>query len=178
MHGSILHGFKQFVIGRHGPVIWQAVSKIADGSGWYYSSRVYPDAEFGRLVQAVAAHQSRSEFEVLGDFGIALVPTLIALYSAFLDPSWRTLDLIEHTESVIHRTIRLRDAIAEPPHLRVHRISPVEVQVEYASQRGLCALAEGICRGVAQHYRESIAISQPLCMHRGDATCRLVVSQA
>jgi hypothetical protein len=78
-------------------------------------------------------------------------------------------------DSVIHKAIRVRDASAQPPRLQPRRISDREVQIDYDSERRLCALAIGICRGVAAHYQESITIEQPECMHDGASRCRIVV---
>jgi hypothetical protein len=113
--------------------------------------------------------------EVTAEFGETLAPILLGLYQAFVDPAWRTLDLLMNTETVIHRTVRLRDPLAEPPALRVERVAPDEVHIQYTSSRRLCAIAEGLCRGVAAHYGERITVHQPRCMDRGDPACHLVV---
>ena len=175
MHGSLLHGFKQFVLTREGAEAWQEIAHAADVSPWFKAAEVYPDTDLGALVAATAIRWGQPTAAVLEAFGAALVPTLISLYSAFLDPSWRTLDLLTNVESVIHRTVRLRDPKAEPPRLRPQRTRPDEVIIEYGSQRRLCAMAVGICSGVAAHLQERISIEQPTCMERGDPVCRLQV---
>jgi hypothetical protein len=178
MHGTILHGFKEFVIQRHGKEAWDALVKATGAGGWYLSTQTYPERELVALVQATAEREGRPVPAVLEDFGAALVPLLLFMYQAFLDPAWRTLDLLAKTETVIHRTIRLRDRMATPPELRVTRVSADELHIEYASARRLCALAVGICGGVAAHYGDTITVEQPECMETGAPACRIVVRRA
>jgi len=40
--------------------------------------------------------------------------------------------------------------------------------VTYTSERKMCKVAEGIAKGLARHFGESIAIDQTTCMLRGD----------
>ena len=174
MQGIFLHAFKQYVVRRDGPAAWDAVASFA-GSHEYYATQIYPDELMVLIAQATSAHEGRDLPVVLQEFGTALVPTLLSLYEDYLDPRWRTLDLLENSESVIHRTIRMRDPDARPPHLKPLRVSDREVQIEYASVRQLCAVAMGICQGVADFYREQVTVQQPACMRSGAPACRIVV---
>jgi predicted hydrocarbon binding protein len=45
----------------------------------------------------------------------------------------------------------------------------------YVSHRKLCAFAEGLIEGAAEHYNEPVSIAQPTCMLRGDPACALVL---
>jgi hypothetical protein len=54
-----------------------------------------------------------------------------------LDPAWRTLEVIEHTEETIHRVERRRQPGAAPPKLRVERKTAREVVLTYDSPRKL-----------------------------------------
>jgi hypothetical protein len=172
----VLHGFKQFVRARDGDGGWETVANEAKAVGWYVATQTYPDDELNALVRAAAARWDRPVPMVLEEFGAALVPTLLGLYGSFLEPSWRTLELLMNVETVIHRTVRLRDATASPPELHCRRISNSEIEIDYTSGRRLCGLAVGICRGVAAHFWQSISIVQPECMERGDKMCRLIVN--
>lgn len=109
------------------------------------------------------------------DFGAFLAEPLLAIYGSLVDPTWRTLELLQHTEETIHKVVRMHRAGAAPPRLEVERTASDEACVTYTSARRLCALARGIIRGVAAHYGEEVAIDQPLCMHRGDSSCLIRV---
>lgn len=175
MHGSLLFGFKQFVVTVHGKEAWSAILKSAGVGGWYGAVHTYSDDELTALTQATATHLGKSVAAVLEEFGTQMVPVLLGIYGSFVDPTWRTMDLLLNAEGVIHKAVRARDRTAQPPKLKPRRISDGELYIEYDSERRLCALAVGICRGVARHYKESITIDQPECMHAGAPRCRIVV---
>lgn len=175
MHGCVLHGFKKFVFAREGESAWNELIKAAGVSGWYIANRAYPDADLKLLIGAAAERWHQPVAALLREFGEALVPTLLGLYGSFLERNWRTLDVLLNTESVIHRTVRMRDPAATPPALRCSRTGDSTVEIEYSSPRRLCAVADGICHGIAAHYGEQVDVTQPRCMERGDASCTIVV---
>ena len=178
MHGSLLHGFKQFVLGRDGQEGWDAIVGTANAHGWYFATRIYEDEELGRLVRMTAAYEDRPRTAVLEEYGAALVPTLMTMYRSFVDPSWKTIGLLLNAENVIHRTIRITDRSANPPQLLVRKLSEREVEIEYSSRRRLCAVAVGISRGVAAYFGEEVTVEQPHCMERGAPACRILVRMA
>ena len=45
--------------------------------------------------------------------------------------------------------------------------------MRYRSERRMCAFAEGLIEGAAEHFGERATIAQPQCMHRGDDHCVL-----
>ena len=134
-----------------------------------------PDEDLVAVMVALAAGAGTSIPLLLQDFGVYLAPGLLRIYAPLVQPQWRTLDVIEHVEQHIHTAVRLRDRDADPPYLAARRCSRSEVEVIYTSPRRLCALAEGIIRGLAEHFSEPVRVSQPECMHRGDPRCLLSV---
>jgi hypothetical protein len=173
MHGLIVNQLREYIVATHGRETWD---RMLEGVGiWSESApnveRIYPDsaalALFDKAVQATGMPIE----VVLEDFGRFLAPILLRLYPALVQPGWRTLDVIERTEDRIHTVVRMRDPDAAPPYLKTRRVSPTEVQILYTSPRRLCWLAEGIARGLAKHYRETIEITQPECMHAGGVRC-------
>jgi hypothetical protein len=131
----------------------------------------YPDQDIVDLVAAAAELTGKSATALLEEFGEFLVPTYMSLYAALLKPSWRTLDVIEHTEETIHRVVRLRQPGALPPRLRTVRVGPNLVILTYDSPRRLCAVARGIARGLAARFGERLRMTDIECMHRGAQAC-------
>ncbi|MFN9943805.1 MAG: heme NO-binding domain-containing protein, partial [bacterium] len=86
---------------------------------------------------------------LLGRFGDFLAPHLVKVAGSLVDPAWRTLDLIEHTESLIHAMVRAAKPGAEPPVLETVRVAPDELHLVYSSRRRLCPLAIGLMHGMA-----------------------------
>jgi hypothetical protein len=177
MHGTILAELHKYVSTRHGEPTWQLLKQNAgvDRAGDYDPLETYPDSEVMALVTTAATMTNTPVPAVLEDFGVFIAPDLLDMYWALIDPAWRTLDVLAGTEETIHKVVRLNHRGAEPPYLHATRTSEDEVLIVYTSPRRLCAVARGIARGIADHYKESITIEDAACMHRGDADCRLVV---
>lgn len=148
---------------------------VATGAARYLPSGVYPDAEAVELLQSLAESTGRTLPDTLEQFGRFLAPHLLKVAGRHVDPGWQTLDLIEHTEAIIHAMIRTANPGALPPVLETVRPSLDELHLIYGSQRQLCPLARGLMRGIAAHYHEELAIDEPSCMHRGDPFCSFVI---
>ena len=179
MHGIIHLELEKFVVRSFGHDAWNKLVDKAQLSGQLYTpAQTYPDQDIVKIVGAAVEMTGKPATELLEAFGEFLVPTYLSVYGALLDSSWRTLDVIEHTEETIHRVVRMRQPGAAPPRLRVERKSPAEVVVVYDSPRRLCAVARGITRGIAKHFGESVGIVDRACMHRGDPQCLIAVTLA
>ena len=92
--------------------------------------------------------------ELQEKFGEYLVPDLMHMYKRLIRPEWKTLDMIEHTESTMHKQVRLEHAGHAPPVLSVRRLGPDELTIDYVSERRMSGLAVGIVRGLATYFDE------------------------
>lgn len=176
MHGAIVHSLGKYIQATHGPsVLADVLAESAIADTRLMPTRPYADADVLTVLQGVVRRTGQPVAAVLEGFGEYLAPILLEMYGTLLDWRWRTLEVIENTESTIHRAVRIRDASAAPPLLHVERTGPAEVTIAYASSRRMCHLAIGIARGIAAHFRERIEIEQPTCMHRHDERCLIVI---
>lgn len=174
MHGIVFNQLQKYVTARLGDDAWRSVLEAADKRGSVYlASTSYPDAELVSLVVAACKITNRPAAAVLEDFGTFLVSDLVQVYGYAIKPEWRTIDLLEHTESSIHTVVRLRDPAAQPPRLVMVRTGPKSVDLTYTSARKLCALAKGIAKGVAAHYREQLHVTETACMLTGASACTM-----
>lgn len=174
MHGIIFAEFEKFFTLAQGAEQWQkllAEAQLPDRV--FMAVGTYPDADLMKLVQGASVETKRPVAELLEAFGEFTTPTLFSMYRTVIAPEWRTLDLVENTERVIHKVVRTRGGT--PPVLNVQRQDATHLVVTYGSQRKLCALARGIIRGIAKHYREAVSITEPTCMLAGAKACRLKV---
>lgn len=179
MHGLIFFYLQKFVDTAVGSASWEGIrSSVATSAKKYLPSGVYPDADAVTMLTSLSETIGRPLPVVLEQFGTFLAPHLVKVAGTVIEPSWRTLDLIEHTESIIHAMIRTTTPGAAPPVLEAARQSPRELHMVYASGRRLCPLAVGLMRGIAAHYAETIRIEEPSCMLRGDPFCSFVIEQA
>lgn len=174
MHGLIffyLHKFaERFPAGSR-----SGTGSSSSGGHKHLPSGVYPDADAVAMLDDLAAAAGRPLQGIVTEFGEFLAPHLVKVAGGFIEPDWKTLDVVEHTEAIIHRMVRSTNPGAAPPVLEVFRSAPDEIQVVYSSRRRLCALATGIIRGLATHFQEQVVIEEPSCMLRDDPFCSFVI---
>lgn len=176
MHGIIFVELKKYVTARHGDGAWRMILRGAGlPAAMYLPVVAYPDEQAAAIVGAASKVTGTPAQDIMEDFGHFIAPDLMAMYHALVKPEWRTLDFLVNTEETIHRVVRLKDAVAQPPEIRCERVAPDEVVIRYGSARRMCAVARGIARGVADHYGERVEIREPRCMLRGDAQCEIRV---
>lgn len=176
MHGLIFFYLQKFADAAVGNASWESIrSSVATSAKKYLPAGVYPDADAVAILTSLSETVGRPLPVVLEQFGTFLAPHLVKVAGTVIEPSWRTLDLIEHTESIIHAMIRTTTPGAAPPVLEAVRQGPRELHLVYASGRRLCPLAVGLMRGIAAHYHETIRIEEPSCMLRGDPFCSFVI---
>jgi len=176
MHGTIFAELQKYVVSKLGDDAWVTLKREAGINRERYDPlETYPDAEVGALVATASRVTGLPSEALLEDFGAFIAPDLLEMYWAVVQPEWRTIDLLEHTERAIHEVVRISQKGAAPPYLNAQRTAPDEVRIIYTSPRKLCAVAKGIVRGVAAHYGDTVAIDEASCMLRGDANCTLNV---
>ncbi|MBA2544969.1 MAG: heme NO-binding domain-containing protein [Deltaproteobacteria bacterium] len=177
MHGIIFRELKKYVVDKHGKTTWTRLLVDAGIDGKVFLPiQTYVDAEMLALVAGAAKESGVTANELLEYFGAFIVADLLQTYRSAIVPDWKTLELLEHTEAMIHRVVRQRDPTAQPPALDVQRTGPSTLTISYSSARKLCALARGIIRGVAEHYAQRVQIEESTCMLRDDPQCTLNVT--
>lgn len=174
MHGIIFVELQKFVAERLGTAAWDDVLLAAlPKPHHYYRGNHYPDQEFADLL-AAAASIAKVDLPDFGQqFGEFIAPDLMSMYAISIDSSWRTLEMIENTDVVIHTIVRRSNPGASPPRLVVERIGPNEIVLRYDSHRKMCYFAKGIALGVAKHFGERITIAESMCMLKGASHCEI-----
>jgi len=176
MNGVIFLELGKYVEDRLGREAWLHLLQVTGiGPKLYLPVAEYPDEEALTLVSAAVDATGIPAAVILEDFGEFIVPDLVKMFGYLLKPQWKTLDIIEQTEQTIHQVLRRATPHARPPALRCVRPSPDEVIITYTSPRKLCAVAEGITRGIANLLGECISITHPICMLQGASKCELSV---
>jgi hypothetical protein len=177
MHGVIHLALRKYIESTRGTPAWLDILERAGVSTALPYVRVghYPDEELVAIVAAAAAATGVDAQVVLEEFGAFIAPDLMVMYPRLIRPEWRTLDLLCHTEEMIHQIVRQQNPGTYPAIINCARTSGTEVRLTYASPRRLCSLARGIIRGVAKHYGETVTVDERACARRGDEACVLVV---
>ena len=117
-----------------------------------------PDDEVHALVVAAATLTHASAEHILEDFGEFIVPDLMGVYQSLIKPEWKTKEMLLHTEETIHRVVRLKNPGAKPPRLHLKATGLNSLKFTYNSPRQMSAVAKGIVKGVAKHYRENVTV--------------------
>src|SRR5437016_13340478 len=176
MHGIVFVELRKFVNEKLGAQAWNELLKNAGLTEKVYMPIAeYPDAEIVSLASTAASMTGNSVAQVLEGFGEFIASDLLGMYRTLVRPEWKTLDLLEHTEKTIHEVVRMKNRGASPPRLTVERLGADRVMIHYSSQRLMCALAMGIVKGLAKHYKEEVKMEQTRCMLEGAPACLIVV---
>jgi tRNA A-37 threonylcarbamoyl transferase component Bud32 len=178
MHGLIFFYIQKFAdSAAAGATSWSKLrSTVTTSHEKYLPSGVYPDADAVHLLDSIAQSAHEPLPTIVERFGEFLAPHLIKVAGKHIEPDWTALDLIEHTEAIIHTMVRATNPGARPPVLDTVRQAPRELTLIYSSARQLCGLARGIIRGIGTHYGEEFSIEETSCMHQGAPFCTLVIT--
>jgi len=173
MHGFILSALERYVLSSQDPRTWARMQQYAGLDEIPLRDVVYSDEDAMALLEA-AAHLNGKPMKVfLEGFGEFLAFPLLARFGAILYPRWRTIDVLRHAEDCIQKARRQLGLGSGSFHLYCHEAFASTVVIEYVSPRRLCALAIGLARGIARHFREQIEVTELRCMHRGHESCLL-----
>lgn len=161
MHGIIFHEFRHFTNQLLGFQGWNKILKSADLEGkLYLPMQMYPDDELESLLRS-AGHQMALERDALLErFGQYIIPQFMRIFGQIVKQEWHLMDVLEHTEDVIHRTIRQYDRNATPPQLVCERISSTRVNIYYTSPRNMLAFGKGLVLGLSDFYKEAVRITE------------------
>lgn len=155
---------------------WDDALDQAGASGAYTSLGNYDDAELVGIVGAVAEIADLPVDETLRVAGRAGFGKLAERESALLEGyrDWRSVILA--LDDIIHPQVLKLYPGAELPEFTLVE-NDVDVVVDYSSARGLCALADGLIVGCGEWYGVSVRVVHERCVHRGDSTCRLRLTE-
>ena len=162
----------------HGEPVWDDLLEAAGLEGSFTSLGNYPDEDLFKLVNAACSALKKTPDEVLRWFGVQALPLLAQKYPAFFEKHPSTRPFVLTLNAIIHPEVRKLYPGAQPPTFGFDTSSADVLVMNYRSKRKLCALAEGFLEGASAHFGERIHIEHPLCMHRGDESCRLELSFA
>ncbi len=174
--GIVYNLLEACVSAEYGEATWDALLSAAEVDGAYTSLGSYPDAELFALVGAASAALELPPETIVRWFGRSAMPLLAERYPAFFTPHTGTRAFALTLNEIIHPEVRKLYPGADVPTFSFDASSPQTLVMGYRSTRRLCAFAEGLLEGAADHYDEQIVIEQPRCMLRGDDDCILEIS--
>ena len=120
MHGIIFFYIQKFAEGL-AKASWSASPRrttVSSPPKTFLPTKSYPDEDAVSLLSSAAESAGQPLSSLLETFGAFLGPHLVKVAGQHVDPAWRTLDLVEHTETVIHTMVRATTPEATPPVIR------------------------------------------------------------
>lgn len=156
MHGTIFTLLKRYVQTQYDHSTWVKLVQLAGlDTGDFHHKEVYPDEHMYALIGNAAEMTGIPAGELHEKFGEYLVPDLMYMYQKYVNPDWRTLEMLENTEYSLHNQVRREHPENSPPVLKVERLNENELMINYVSPRRMGGLAVGIVRGLAIYYDEA-----------------------
>jgi len=155
MHGSMFALLERFVENTYDRSTW---SKLLKESGVDHASyrmqEMYPTHEIFAILSCLGDSTEQPVFDLMEQFGEFMVPDLMRMYSSYVQPEWRTYEMLINTEDAMHTAVRREDNRANPPKLCVAKKSANQLMIEYTSKRRMAGVAVGIINGIAKHFHE------------------------
>ena len=174
--GIVFNLIEEIVVREHGDDTWDALLDGAELNGAYTSLGNYDDAELVALVGAASTALDLPADEVVRWFGRNAFPMLAGRVNEQMQSYSTMRSFVLSLNEIIHPEVRKLYPGATPPNFVFDASSDDRLILDYDSRRGLCAFAEGLLSGAGEYFGEDVRIDQPLCMHRGDDVCRLVIT--
>ena len=155
-HGSMFFLLEKFLKKELGAEAWKEIYERAGSSNKTYNPHEnYSSSEMDALIYEASQITHQSVYELKEKFGESMVPDLMELYKKYVNPSWKTFEVLEYTEHVMHKAVRREESKASPPVLNVSRVHDKLLIIDYNSERRMGSLAIGIIKGIARFYNES-----------------------
>lgn len=175
MKGVIFNLVEDVVRTEQGDDVWDEVVDEAGVTGAYTSLGSYPDADLVALAATVARRSGTDTCAVVRHIGRQSIEPLAARYPEFFAPHDDVRSFLMTLNGIIHPEVRKLYPGAITPEFDMRTDDPDVLEMVYRSARGRCDLAEGLILGAAEHYGQTIELTQPMCTHRGDDLCVLRV---
>ena len=177
MKGIVFNLLEQLVARDFGEDTWDAMLDASGLDGVYTSLGSYPDDDLTKLVSAASEALSLPANEVVSWFGRNALPLFAERYPQLFEPHASTRSFVLTLNDIIHPEVRKLYPGIDVPEFDFGVRGELLV-MGYRSSRKLCAFAEGLLLGAADHYGERLTIEQPSCMLRGDDRCVLEIAFA
>jgi hypothetical protein len=174
MKGVVFNLLEQVVTDDLGADAWDDVLEAAGSDGAYTAVGTYEHDDFVRLIGATATKMDKTVDHVVRWFGRKAVPLLFDLYPAFFEPHTSTDAFLRTLNDVIHPEVRKLFPGAYAPEFEFAERTNGSIALGYISYRDMCSFAEGLIEGAADHYGQSVEVSQEECTRRGNDKCVFV----
>jgi len=162
MKGLIFTSFIDLVEDKFGLAVLDEIIAEANlpNDGAYTSVGTYDHIELINMVVALSKKTDIDVSDLVKVFGEYLFGVLAETHPIWLSGINSAFELFEKVDGFIHVEVKKLYPDAKPPKFTCRRISENQLEMIYSSPRCLGDAAEGLIRGCAGFYDESIGIER------------------
>ena len=173
MKGAIFAGFSEFVELEFGLTTWLQVVENCNlpSNGEYLTPEIYDDAEFVALASELSTLVNVAPEDLYRRFGQFFFPVLMGIAFKHIEHIDNLFDFLIAVDNIIHIEVKKADPLAFTPTLLYDKPQDNVLVFLYVSHRKMCHFAEGLILGAADHYNQTVSLSQSLCLCKGDEHC-------
>lgn len=176
MKGIVFNILNEMVEEKFGMEAWDGLLQTTDLDGIYVATETYPDEELLALVGAAESATGIDATTLVRTFGEYMVPKFAASYPVFFENQTNLKSFLLTVDQVIHTEVRKLYPEAGLPEFDYQDPDDNELVMIYRSPRKLCALAEGLIAGSANHFEQNYTLIHDVCMHKGSDHCDLRIT--
>jgi hypothetical protein len=149
-----------------------------EGTAVYSPAGDYDSSELLAMAHRLGDATGQPPADLVRRFGVALFDYFARMYPAFFAGAESSLNFLGRIETYIHGELNKIHPGAQFPHFVVARPSADRLEMTYSSPRRLAELAEGLIRGCAAHFGESIECRREDVASADGQTVRFVLTRA
>lgn len=179
MKGVVFTEFLEFVEDQMGPDMVDTIIDDCELStgGAYTAVGTYPFSELRDLLLALVARSGADPNVLLRGFGRKLCSTFAAGYGRYFDAAGSLFDFLASIDDHIHVEVRKLYPDAELPSMRIAGRSEARLLLDYHSERGLEAMAEGLIEATSDYFREPVTVSSAKMSDSGGEFVRFTIER-
>ena len=162
MKGIIFTEFMEMVEDRFSIEVAEEILELAElpSGGSYTTLGTYSHAEVLNLVASLSKVSGAKVEDLVLAFGEYLFGRFAAVHPDFFEEVAGCLDFMMKVEDYIHIEVQKLYPEATPPKLSCNRVGENEMILHYASHRPFAQLANGLIKGCASFFGETIEVAQ------------------
>jgi len=161
MKGVVFNVVEEVVVDMYDADTWEDILEAVELDGAYASLGSYPDEHLMAIVGEAARMLELDVPTVLKTVGRAAFAGLSDRHSQFEIGTMSFGDFVQHVENYIHPEVRKLYPDATVPHFDFESLDDGNLRMTYSSPRNLSDLAEGLLRGAADAFGETLEVLRP-----------------
>lgn len=179
MKGMVFTEFMDMIDTKFGPALTERIidaTPLADG-GAYSAIGTYDHRELLGLVANLSRETGIAVPQLVQTFGQHLFGRFLDLYPVFFEGVGSMFEFLEQVDDHVHIEVLKLYPDAELPHFVVEPVDESRMGFVYESTRPLADLAEGLIRGCAEHFGDTVEIQRETISTQSGSAVRFLITR-